>query len=126
MAGSVGRSVALRSETGSGTVLMTGIISALLIMALAISALIGAQAAVGKARGAADLAALGGATALTSVVAPDDPCAVAERVARADGAAVRSCEVSGEDVTISVGVEVRVLGVGRVAVGIARAGPVDR
>ena len=33
MAGSVGRSVALRSETGSGTVLMTGIISALLIMA---------------------------------------------------------------------------------------------
>ena len=70
MAGSVGRSVALRSETGSGTVLMTGIISALLIMALAISALIGAQAAVGKARGAADLAALGGATALTSVSAP--------------------------------------------------------
>lgn len=116
---------AVRSERGSGTVLMTAVIAALLVVALGVSSLMGAQSAAGRARSAADLAALGGATALTSVVAPGDPCAVAERVARADGGSLRSCEVEGEDVTVEVGVEVRVLGVGRVAVGVARAGPVD-
>ncbi|WP_315501476.1 Rv3654c family TadE-like protein [Actinomyces radicidentis] len=114
-----------RSERGSGTVLMTGVIAALLVVALGVAGLMSAQAVAGRARAAADLAALGGATALTSVRAPGDPCAVAERVAAADAAVLRSCEVSGEDVTVEVGVEVRVLGVGRVAVGVARAGPVD-
>lgn len=116
---------ALRSDQGSGTVLMTGVIAALLVTALAVAGLMGAQAAAGRARAAADLAALGGATALTSVRSPGDPCAVAEHVAAADGAVLRACEVSGEDVTVEVGVDVRLLGVGRVAVGVALAGPVD-
>ena len=97
----------------------------LLAAALGVSGLIQAQVAAGRARAAADLAALGGATALSSVLAPADPCEVAERVARANGAEVTACTVTGEDVTVEVSVGARVLGVARTAASAARAGPVD-
>ena len=97
----------------------------LLAAALGVSGLIQAQVAAGRARTAADLAALGGATALSSVLAPGDPCEVAGRVARANGAEVTACTVTGEDVTVEVSVGARVLGVARTAASAARAGPVD-
>ena len=112
-------------ERGSGTVLVLGIIAVLLAMAVCAGGLIQAQAAAGKARSAADLAALGGATALSSVVVPGVPCEVAGRVARANGAEVAVCTVVGEDVVVEVSVEARVLGVVREAVSAARAGPAD-
>lgn len=112
-------------ERGSGTVLVLGIIAVLLAMAVCAGGLIQAQAAAGKARSAADLAALGGATALSSVVVPGEPCEVAGRVARANGAEVAVCTVVGEDVVVEVSVEARVLGVVREAVSAARAGPAD-
>jgi len=112
-------------EQGSGTVLVLGIIGALLALAVGATALIQAQVAAGRARLAADLAALGGATALNSVTAPGDPCAVAGGVAEANGAALGSCTVVGEDVVVEVGVRVRILGVARTATARARAGPVD-
>ena len=112
-------------ERGSGTVLVLGVIGVLLALAVGVVALIQAQAAAGRARLAADLAALGGATALNSITAPADPCAVAGGVARANGAALSSCAVTGEDVVVEVGVRVQVLGVGRTATAAARAGPVD-
>ena len=115
----------LAGERGSGTVLVLGVIGMLLALAVGVAALIQAQAAAGRARLAADLAALGGATALNSITAPADPCAVAGGVARANGAALGSCAVTGEDVVVEVGVRVQVLGVDRTATAAARAGPVD-
>ncbi len=116
---------ALSDERGAGTVLVVGVIAVLLAAALGVSGLIQAQAAAGRSRAAADLAALGGATALSSIVAPGDPCEAASRVARANGAEVTTCSVTGEDVVVEVSVEARVLGVSRPAVSSARAGPVD-
>lgn len=101
------------------------IIGVLLALMVAVTGLIQAQAAAGRARLAADLAALGGATALNSAFAPEDPCAVALRVALANGATIAGCVVDGEDVVVQVSVPVSVIGVERRAVGAARAGPVD-
>ena len=112
-------------ERGSGTVLVLGVIGVLLALAVGVTALIRAQAAAGRARLAADLAALGGATALNSITAPADPCVVAGGVARANGAALSSCAVTGEDVVVEAAVRVQVLGVDRTATAAARAGPVD-
>ena len=116
---------AASDECGAGTVLVVGVIAVLLAAALGVSGLIQAQVAAGRARTAADLAALGGATALSSVLAPGDPCEVAGRVARANGAEVRACTVVEEDVVMEVSVGVRVLGVARTTTSAARAGPVD-
>ena len=116
---------AASDECGAGTVLVVGVIAVLLAAALGVSGLIQAQVAAGRARTAADLAALGGATVLTSVVAPDEPCEVAGRVAQANGAEVTACSVAGEDVTVEVSVGARVLGAARSATSAARAGPVD-
>ena len=67
-------------ERGSGTVYALGVIAVLLAAAVGIAGLIQAQSATGRARAAADLAAISGATVLSSVAAPGDPCAMAGRV----------------------------------------------
>ena len=102
-----------------------GVIAVLLAAAVGIAGLIQAQSATGRARAAADLAAISGATVLSSVVAPGDPCAMAGRVAAANGASVSACSVAGEDVTVSVTVSATILGLPRQAAAQARAGPVD-
>ena len=112
-------------ERGSGTVYALGVIAVLLAAAVGIAGLIQAQSATGRARAAADLAAISGATVLSSVVAPGDPCAMAQRVAAANGASVSTCSVAGEDVTVSVVVPTTILGRPRQATAQARAGPVD-
>ncbi len=101
------------------------IIAVLLVLAVGATALMQAQAAAGRARLAADLAALGGATALSSILAPAEPCSVARQVAEANGAVLTGCTVEGEDVTVRVVVGVSVLGVGRAASAAARAGPAE-
>ena len=95
-----------RDERGSGTVYALGVIAVLLAAALGVTGLIQAQSATGRARAAADLAAISGATVLSSVIAPGDPCAMAQRVAAANGTSVSACSVAGEDVTVSVVVPV--------------------
>ena len=112
-------------ERGSGTVYALGVIAVLLAAAVGIAGLIQAQSATGRARTAADLAAISGATVLSSVIAPGDPCAMAQRVAAANGASVSTCSVAGEDVTVSVIVPTTILGRPRQATAQARAGPVD-
>ena len=112
-------------ERGSGTVYALGVIAVLLAAAVGIAGLIQAQSAAGRARAAADLAAISGATVLSSVIAPGDPCAMAGRVAAANGASVSACSVAGEDVTVSVVVPTTILGRPRQATAQARAGPVD-
>lgn len=114
-----------QGEEGAGTVLVLGVVSVLLAAGVCTTGLVQAQAAAGRARSAADLTALGGATALVSVVAPGDPCVVAGDVARANGAEVAQCTVMGEDVVVAVAVEARVLGVARTVRSTARAGPVE-
>ena len=89
-------------ERGSGTVYALGVIAVLLAAAVGITGLIQAQSATGRARAAADLAAISGATVLSSVIAPGDPCAMAQRVAAANGASVSACSVAGG---VSLGVE---------------------
>ena len=112
-------------ERGSGTVYALGVIAVLLAAAVGIAGLIQAQSATGRARAAADLAAISGATVLSSVVAPGDPCAMAGRVAAANGALMSACSVDGEDVTVAVTVPTTILGLPRQATARARAGPVD-
>ena len=109
-------------ERGSGTVYALGVIAVLLAAAVGIAGLIQAQSATGRARSAADLAAISGATVLSSVVAP---CAMAQRVAAANGASMSACSVAGEDVTVSVTISTTILGLPRRATAEARAGPVD-
>ena len=92
-----------RDERGSGTVYSLGVIAVLLAAALGIAGLIQAQSATGRARAAADLAAISGATVLSSVIAPSDPCSMAQRVAAANGASVSARQATAQ----------------------ARAGPVD-
>lgn len=86
---------AVQDEHGSGTVLALGVIAVALVLCLGASALMRSQGASGQAQAAADLAAISGATALTSVYHPDDPCQVATRVARANGAELTGCQVDG-------------------------------
>lgn len=114
----------LVDETGSGTVLAVGLIGVLLALSLALTGVVQAQSGTSRARAGADLAALAGATALTSVHAPGDPCAMAQRVAGANRATVTSCRVEGEDVIVDAAVEVSVLGARCTATASARAGPV--
>ncbi|MCR2051335.1 flp pilus-assembly TadE/G-like family protein [Actinomyces bowdenii] len=112
-------------ERGSGTVMALAVIAVVLSLGLGATGLIQAQGASGRARSAADLAALAGATALSSVISPGDPCATAGRVAQANGARLTSCRISGEDVSVDVVVPVSVLGLARQAGASARAGPVN-
>ncbi|BAW92009.1 hypothetical protein CHIBA101_0134 [Actinomyces sp. Chiba101] len=112
-------------ERGEGTVLMVGIIGVILAITLGLSGLMRAGAAAGRARTAADMAALAGATVLNSIVAPGDPCAAAQRLASANGATLDSCRVEGEDVVVGASVDATVLGVPRQARAHARAGPAD-
>lgn len=112
-------------ERGSGTVLALAVVAVLLSLGLLAVGLVQAQSATAHAQAGADLAALAGATALSSVLAPADPCVVAGQVATANQVELTGCSITGEDVTVRTEAQARVLGVPRVAVGSARAGPAD-
>ncbi|MBD8078890.1 Rv3654c family TadE-like protein [Cellulosimicrobium arenosum] len=113
-----------RDERGSGTVLVLGIVTALVVVLLALGALAQAQVARGTAQAGADLAALAAARAQRDGW---DPCERAGAVARRNGTVVTGCAAVGDgSVRVDVAGErgVRVLGV-RVgsARASARAGP---
>ncbi len=96
-----------RSERGSGTMLMVGIMVVVVMFSLAGVCIAGYLVGVHRVRAAADLAALSGASAL---VADRDGCAAARRNARANDAQVVSCEHVGDaiDFVITVRAEVTV------------------
>lgn len=79
-------------ERGTGTVLILGIVGAVLVLAVGIAALGAAQNARGAAQAAADLGALAGATALRDGF---DPCGTATAAVVRNGGEVASCEVLG-------------------------------
>jgi secretion/DNA translocation related TadE-like protein len=110
------------SERGAGTVLVLGIVAAILVLAFGIAALGAAQNARGAVQAAADLGALAGATALRDGF---DPCGTAGTAVARNGAEVASCEELGGGVVRVVATRVAagprgVLGEARAS---ARAGP---
>ena len=97
------RVTADRGQRGSGTLLMAGgmlLVMVVAAVALVLTAYIAAQHA---AADAADLSALSGAAAH---LRGDDPCVAARAVARANGATLSSCTLSGDsfDFVVRVGV----------------------
>jgi secretion/DNA translocation related TadE-like protein len=99
-------------------VLALAIVAAVVSVALALSVATAAFAARQRIVAAADAAALAAADVRLGVVA-GDPCTVAERAARANGARLTSCALQGAIATVEasgelLGVPVRIT---------SRAGP---
>jgi len=117
----------VRTERGSASVLMTGIVG--VVVALSSAALLIAGYAVGyhRARSAADLSALSGAVAFQQ---GRDACAQARQTARQNGARVERCDLVGDaidfviTVRVSVAARSRVPQLPRNVVAEAHAGPV--
>ena len=102
----------LLSSDGSATVTATGIITSVVSLALAVVAFGVHVSDTHRARVAADLAAVAGATAMYHGV---DACTTASRTAQLNGARVVSCEVTAGDVVVAA--------TRRRAEAAARAGP---
>ncbi|KQV26841.1 MULTISPECIES: Rv3654c family TadE-like protein [unclassified Microcella] len=85
----------------AGAPLVVGLLAVVALggggMTLASTALAESQ----RLAGVADAAALGGGDALLGWV-PGPPCAVAERVAEANGAGLSGCRVEGLEIVVSV------------------------
>lgn len=108
-------------ERGSASVLVITLAGVLVLVTLALAAIGGMVGAHRRAQAAADLAALAGAASLGR---GDDGCGAAVALASANGADLRQCRVSGEEVWVEVAVrgpEWR--GAGHDLVARARAGP---
>lgn len=117
-----------RSELGSASVLMAGILG--VVVALSSAALVIAGYAVGyrRARAAADLSALSAAAAIQD---GRDACTQAALTARQNGARVEGCSQVGDAVDFVVTVRVSVLAgnrlpqLPRTVAAEAHAGPVS-
>lgn len=96
-----------RSETGSGTALTAAVV--VVASAIACCAMIGAGyvAAAHRARGIADLSAVSGAA---DQALAGDPCRASASIARANGARLVSCTVTGDalDFVVTVTVELAI------------------
>lgn len=112
-----------RGEGGSATVLMLGIVCALLTLTLSGLDLCSAVVASHRARAAVDLSALAGAGVLMHGGRAGHACAAAARVAAANGARITRCSShAGRSLVVAVVVQPMVPGIGD-AVASARAGP---
>ena len=107
-----------RADTGSATVVVAVVFAVAVLLASAALAGAAHRVALIRAQDAADAAALGAAAAVVGLV-PGPGCAVAERVARADGAVLAGCRTASSSARVRV-----VVGAGPFAVGaVAVAGP---
>ncbi|WP_224769313.1 Rv3654c family TadE-like protein [Nocardioides ochotonae] len=88
-----------RDERGGASVLAVALIGLLMLLGTALSAVTGLVVAHRQAQSAADLAALGAATALA---AGQDGCARGAGVAAANGARLVGCAVQGRAVLVRV------------------------
>lgn len=114
-------------EQGSGSVLVLGMVAAVLVVLTATVVLAGALAAAHRSRGAADLSALAAAGEAVDGASSAAACGVAADLARVNGATLRSCVAGSDgvvDVEVVVAVPLHVAGVTpRTMPGRARAGP---
>ena len=115
-----------RGDGGSATVAAVGVIAVLLLLTGSALTLSGAVLASHRARSAADLASLAGASALMRGEPPSAACARAAAVARRGNAQLLSCRAAGAQ-TLAVRAGVRpslaILGPFGQARASARAGP---
>lgn len=110
-----------RADRGSMTVLALAVVAVVLTVTVAGLVLVVAVVASHRARLAADLGALAGASALQRGDGVTAACARAAGVVIANRARVGSCSVDGANLTLSV--DVAAPGWGSPAVARARAGP---
>lgn len=87
-------------ERGSGTVLAFSAVGVIVAIAVGAVLVCGAWEARQRAAHAADAAALAGAEVAVGR-SPGEPCAEAERVAQANGAALGDCTVAGVVVQVT-------------------------
>lgn len=87
-------------ERGSGSVFVLAIVMVIVTALTAVTVLVSGHATRHRAAAAADLAALAGAEHAAS--GGPEPCVVARRVARANGAELRDCVVDGGEVEVQV------------------------
>lgn len=115
------RAAAAAREDGSVTIVIVGVIAALVLLAGCLATYAATAVATERARLAADEAALAGASVLLgSAMAPvSSPCALAQTTAQRNGARVVACDVRATSVQVEV---VAPAPLGRQAHGVARAG----
>jgi len=103
-----GATAAIRGTADRGSASVLVLAAAGVLLAVGVAALVlGSVAVAGqRARLAADLAAIAGATRQRA--ADGQACAAAATVARANGARLEGCSLQGADITIGVSVEVPV------------------
>jgi secretion/DNA translocation related TadE-like protein len=108
----------MSGERGSASVVGIGVLAAVAVIALTVVAASATIADAARARSAADLAALAGATVARASLAGAgaDPCAAARETARANHASLTACDVLGDG-------SVRVTAASGRATASARAGP---
>jgi secretion/DNA translocation related TadE-like protein len=111
-----------RDDRGSGTVLVLALSTVLVMVGMLLAALAAVGVARHRAASAADLAAL--AAADRALVGERAACAAAARAARAVGADLEACRLTG-DIADVVAVVQPPGAIGRLgaARGVARAGP---
>nr|WP_281180959.1 Rv3654c family TadE-like protein [Actinomyces vulturis] len=114
-----------QDDKGAGAVMVTSVIAVLLIIAIAVMSVSGLAIAATRARNAADLAAIAGATNAIGLYGDIHPCLSAQQVAKRNGANLSSCQIDGNDVIVSVEVPVSALLIHDAARAVARAGPQD-
>ncbi len=110
------------NDRGSATVVMLGVIAAVLMLTVSGLLLASAVLASHRARAAADLAALAAAGVLMRGQPASAACESAARVAAVNHGRVQQCIASGTEVRLSVAVPAGVRGLG-VATARSRAGP---
>lgn len=100
--GGPARSLAAR-DGGAGTIIVLGVVAATAGLALLAAPVAGISILRHRATVAADAAALAAADVLVGIV-PGRPCALAETLAAANGAALEACVPDGLIVTVRVGI----------------------
>ncbi|WP_309148046.1 Rv3654c family TadE-like protein [Curtobacterium sp. MCBD17_032] len=116
------------TECGSAAVLLVAVLAAVSLVVMSALTAAGLRVTASRAQGAADAAALAAAAASVDLV-PGPPCAAARRSARAVGAELRTCSVTGARARVVVVVGSGPLSVGAVSVAgpqaraVARPGP---
>ncbi len=111
-----------RDEGGAAVVIALGLTALLVLVALVCGSLVALVATHRGVQGAADLAALAGATALRG---GRDACAVAGEIAAAHRTQLRDCGVQGAVVAVVLEDRFEVGPVSEVLLARARAGPAD-
>ena len=111
-----------RPDRGSATVVMLGVIGAVLLLTISGLVLASAVLASHRARAAADLAALAASGMLIRGEPASAACAAGAQVAAVNHARLQQCIASATEIRLSVAVTAGVTGVG-VATARSRAGP---